>query len=1145
MKSFWRAALLTLCLISFGLFTRANAAVFTVTNTNDSGPGSLRQALIQVSGGPDEVDTIAFNIPLPGFQTIKPITPLPAVSNKVIIDGYTQPGSKPNTLAVGNNAQILIELNGSLLPDDSSVVGLLVQGDDVVIRGLAINRFPHDGIRTESVRNVTIEGNFIGTDITGTVGLGEQGNGVAVFEGLDIDIGTPTPAGRNVISGNMFNGIYVEFLSFSTSIRNNYIGTNKSGAASISTMQGGIALSGQGTQIGSSEALGGNLISGNEDGAIVTLTTAAVGNVIQGNFIGTNATGTAAVPNEYGISLGSSNNLVGGGTPGERNLISGNTGAGVGAGATPQGGQVADSNIIQGNYIGTDVTGQLDLGNGGVGVIMQGANLISGNRIAFNRVGVFIINAPPLPPTNTAITGNSIFSNDSMGIDLGTDVFVNNVTPNDLFDNDAGPNGYQNFPVITSAVVANGQTTISGSLNSTFDTSFTIEFFSNDTTEASGFGEGKNFLGSKQVVTDGSTATFSVTFPVALPVGHWVTSTATDPMNNTSEFSQATQVTSGVQAGSLQLSGSTTIGEAAGKVNLTLNRSGGSDGSVSVQYTTSQSSAKAGEDYLHNSGTLTFGPGETSKTIEVSIVNDLTEEPAEVFDVTLSNPGGGATLGQQVNAQVTISDNDLTPNYSVSDISFIEGTAGNMAVFSIVRSHDSAFKHAMNFTTIDGTAKQGPDYQTAQGLLEWQQGQTVKQVMVQIVNDNAPESDKSFTLALSAVAAPPGQTSPQFTKNQATCTIQDDDSSSQATIQFAHSNYLVAEDSTQVIVTVERAGDLSAAATVEFGTADGSATERGEYTTTLGRLRFAAGESQKHFVVLLNEDTYNEPAEELLQIQLSNPSAGITLGAKQSATVKVIDDGPEPSGNANDDADLFVRQHYHDFLNREADQSGLAFWRNEILSCGADTICVAQKRSNVSAAFFLSIEFQETGFLVHRLNKISYDQLPRYRDFVRDTREIGLGVIVGQGQWAQQLQTNKEAFITAWVNRPEFKTKYDVLSNAGYVDTLVVNAGISISGAERQKFIDALDQIQRTRASVLYELSTRADFAQLERNRAFVLMQYFGYLRRNPDDAPDFNMDGYNFWLAKLNQFNGNYQQAEMVKAFLVSGEYRSRFGQP
>src|SRR2546423_4919002 len=171
--------------------------------------------------------------------------------------------------------------------------------------------------------------------------------------------------------------------------------------------------------------------------------------------------------------------------------------------------------------------------------------------------------------------------------------------------------------------------------------------------------------------------------------------------------------------------------------------------------------------------------------------------------------------------------------------------------------------------------------------------------------------------------------------------------------------------------------------------------------------------------------------------------------------------------------------------------------------------------------------------------------MPRYEPFLPDVQEIGRGVVVNTPGWEQLLAANQRAFAEEWVKRPAFKALYDSKSNAQYVDALFANGGVTPGAAERTGLINGLDNGTETRATVLRKVADNQTLVQQEFNRAFVLEQYFGYLRRNPDDAPDNNLDGFNFWLAKLDQFNGNFIEAEMVKAFISSIEYRQRFGTP
>lgn len=259
-----------------------------------------------------------------------------------------------------------------------------------------------------------------------------------------------------------------------------------------------------------------------------------------------------------------------------------------------------------------------------------------------------------------------------------------------------------------------------------------------------------------------------------------------------------------------------------------------------------------------------------------------------------------------------------------------------------------------------------------------------------------------------------------------------------------------------------------------------------------------------------------------------------------------------PAGlNPIDTTEYFVRQHYIDFLSREPDESGFNFWVNQIENCGANANCRAVKRINVSAAFFISIEFQQSGYLVYRTYKTAYGNISgtpvpvRFSEFLPDTQQIAQGVVVGQAGWEATLENNKRTFMEAFVRRARFLAAFPPGTSASdYVETLNTNAGGVLSTAERNQLATDLISGAKTAAEVLRVVADDQDLRSAEFNKAFVLMQYFGYLRRNPNDPPEQTLDfqGYNFWLTKLNQFNGNFVNADMVKAFLTSSEYRGRF---
>jgi hypothetical protein len=275
---------------------------------------------------------------------------------------------------------------------------------------------------------------------------------------------------------------------------------------------------------------------------------------------------------------------------------------------------------------------------------------------------------------------------------------------------------------------------------------------------------------------------------------------------------------------------------------------------------------------------------------------------------------------------------------------------------------------------------------------------------------------------------------------------------------------------------------------------------------------------------------------ETISLALSNPSAGVSFGSASSAVCTISEnDTVSPTSNPIDNPQFFVRQHYLDFLNRQPDTAGLNFWVNEITSCGSNAICRELKRINVSAAFFLSIEFQSTGVLACLTNKAAFNGLPGNQQFEFDRQSLQRNFAFGAPGASAQLEANKQAYFAEFVQRPQFVTRYGGASNSQYVDTLISNTGVSFTSTERGALINGLNAGTETRATVLRKIAEKQSFKQAQFNRIFVLMEYFGYLKRDSDT-------GLDFWLSKLNSFSGNFVNAEMVKAFLASIEYRARF---
>jgi hypothetical protein len=1236
----------------FLLAITAQAATLTVSTTNDSGAGSLRQAITNANMT-FGLDTIVFSIPGGGVKTITPASPLPTVTQPLIIDGTSQPGFSGTPL---------IELNGTAAGAHAN--GLKLTGGTSWVKGLVINRFGRVGVVIEGPGQTTVSGCYIGTNAAGSADLGNGEDGVLILNSSNNLIGGTTADRRNIISGNAAGGISIEqnlpspSVTLNNIIRGNRIGTNAAGTAALPNFIGvRLDFNTFSTLIGGTVAGAGNLISGN---SVFGIYTAPVSDshTIQGNYIGTDVTGNSKLGNgDHGIQCISSNNIIGGSTPAAANVISGNLNSGLRLG------QQGSGNQVKGNLIGTGKLGGA-VGNSNYGVIVQeqtnsqigGTADGEGNVIAFNpKGGIRVMPGDHVAgATGNALLRNRIYANEhgffnpALGIDIGPE----GVTANDLKDPDTGANELQNFPLVTSVERDLSSTIFKGSLNSKANTEYRIEFFRNQTCDYSGNGEGQFYVGAiNSIITNvNGNANFNIAMPlILLPIGEFVSATATDSAGNTSEFSPCTPIGAKTFGTFMVMTDVQFVKETAGSAFVTLYRAGGTTGAVSMNYATSNVTATAPGDYTPKSGTLNFAEGQTSATVEIPIFNDGDPEGDEVIDLTFSNPTGSAAvgfigpvhvhivdndsnpdiiefsagnytvtengvflevvvkklgtfnnssvtfqasngtatvpndytapsgvitftpfeftktvfvtifndtmdeanetinltlsnpdaavLGPNSTAVITITDNDAPPAVSVGDVSIIESNSGTVnAVFPLTLSAASGLPINVNFATANATASSGSDYQGQSSLKSFAPGEVTKSISIPINGDPDPEGDETFLVNLL------GAENATIADGLGTGTIINDDTPAGPSLAFSQATYNIAEQLGAVTVTVTRTGDTTAPATVDYTTSDTSATQKSDFEITSGTLNFAAGEVSKTVKILINQDMYIE-GNEGFNVVLSNPS-GIALGAQSTTNITITDDLPESVTNPIDDPQSFVHTHYHDFLNREPDAAGLQFWTNEIASCGTNAQCVEVKRVNVSAAYFLSIEFQQTGYLLYLMQKESFNSLAKYASFMRDLQEVSQGVMVNSPGWQQKLALNQQQFAEKWANRPEFLAVYGGMSNTAFVNTLYTNAGVVPSDAERNALINALNAATLSRGGALLEVTNNSMFRQQERNPAFVLMQYFGYLRRDPDSGPDTDLSGFFFWLNKLNSFNGDYQAADMVKAFITSGEYRQRFGQ-
>ncbi|HEX8119085.1 MAG TPA: Calx-beta domain-containing protein, partial [Pyrinomonadaceae bacterium] len=519
-------------------------------------------------------------------------------------------------------------------------------------------------------------------------------------------------------------------------------------------------------------------------------------------------------------------------------------------------------------------------------------------------------------------------------------------------------------------------------------------------------------------------------------------------------------------AGTFLFSSSTySADENAGSAAVTVTRTGGPAGGVSVNdATASGGTATAGSDYTAASGTLTFASGETSKTFNVPVADDTLFEGSETFNLALSSPDGG-TLGTPNTAVLTINDDDAQPTLQFSSATYTVGESGTTATITVTRTGGSNAGVTVNYATSDGTATAGSDYATASGTLSFAANETSRSFNISISDDALDEPDETVNLTLSNA----GGSAALGSQTTAALNITDNDAVPGVSIGDA----TVAEGNagtTNAAFNVTLSAASGKTVTVNYATADGTAAAGSDYIAVSGALNFAPGETSKTVTVDINGDTSIE-SDETFFVNLSGATNAVIADAQGRGAVN--NDDTAPAINPIDISSEFVRQHYHDFLNREPDASGLAFWTGEIEQCGSDAGCREVKRINVSAAFFLSIEFQQTGYLVERMYKAAYGDavgvtritgapvqihvpVVRRAELLADSGAIGSGVVVGREGWQQVLEANKTAFALAFVQRQRFTDAFPAGMSAGqFADKLFANAGVIPTAAERDAAVAA------------------------------------------------------------------------------------------
>jgi CSLREA domain-containing protein len=522
---------------------------FLVTTTDDPGDGNcatngctLREAITAANSDitPD-TDIINFSLPGSGPYVISPTSALPTITQPISLDGTSEPEYDGDPLVVidGDSAG---DVNGlTVASSANSIKGLVISGFDSTTTG------GKAGILIQSGTGNTITDNYIGTNPAGTAADGN-------FFGIDVMtsnnvIGITQEFG-NLIAGNSTDIRILGDSADGNDISGNVIGTSKADNAVLTPNTGILVNGADDTDIGIADTNYGNTINAGAGG--IEIVNDSDTNEVYGNFVGTNSTGTAdpAANSPVGISISnnSNGNTVGGDTPEERNLVSGNR-VGIELGASFNDGGV--NNDVLGNFVGTDITGTNPLPNSEHGIIAFnpdneiGNTTGGGNLIAFNTLkGVVVSSARPAN-TGNRISGNSIHSNGELGIDLDP----NGVTPNDNDDSDTGPNNIQNFPIVDMVTPTQGGVRLEGTFNSNPGEDYTLEFFSSPAKDGSNFGEGKTYLGSLGDSTDGDgDLAFDLTLTEVVPPGHFVTATATGP-SGTSEFSQAVRMCTKIGTG--------------------------------------------------------------------------------------------------------------------------------------------------------------------------------------------------------------------------------------------------------------------------------------------------------------------------------------------------------------------------------------------------------------------------------------------------------------------------------------------------------------------------------------------------------------------------------------------------------------------
>jgi len=1270
---------------------------FIVTNTNDSGAGSLRQAILDANAA-SGTDFITFAIPGSGVQTITPVSPLPEITDPVILDGTTQPGFA---------GRPLIELSGASA--GAPVSGLLITAGNSTVRGMVINRFDGGGFANGQIVLATnggnkIESNFLGTDATGTVNQGSTTDAGVLISSSSNTIGGTTPAARNVISGNGFAGVDIRSgAAVANLVLGNFIGTDVTGTADLGNRVGGVFIANGSTNnvIGGTVAGSRNVISGNDFAGLDVRDGITTGNLIQGNFIGTDVTGTIVLANGIGVSFFQTiGNLIGGTTPGAGNTIVFNSGDGVNLNA-------GSGNAILSNSIFSNSGLGIRLVNGGNN--NQAAPLINS---ATTASGVTTIQGALTSTANTTFT-LQFYANsacDPSGAGEGqTHIASISATTDGA--------GNASFTVTPQATVALGQLITATATDPSNNTSqfSACRQVTVPTVAISGRVVNLRNIGVGDVavsVTGTQSATTmtdingNYSFPNLSSGGSYtVTPAATEvvftPTSRTfnglvinqtgADFVAARQVSVATPAGSnvtiqfpndgitltfanVTTAGTTTLhnidATRAGSlpfgytiadpvgvdISTTATTNGPIIGCTTLEVGTNFSNLRIlhGENGVLVDRTTSSDPQTLTLCATVDSLSPFVL--AQVQTVTISGTifdnterGLGGVTVSLTGTQQAVAITDINGNYIFTVLSggtytitpskinflfepqnlFFQGLTASVANANFFGSFLN-FSISGRVTDSNGNGIPAVTMTLAGAGAQTQQTDAIgnysfPQVAAggnyiltptkfgldfsplnQVFNNLSGDQTSNFLGTPQPNPTPTptpsqnfdnGTVGPNFTPGTLTTSPQSNNPNVTVTVvngQLVITPLGGANGANFNGIVLIAPIDLTATPTVSIEAVQVPPEEGALSTFALGNdgdnwYRFAAGTDPSLTNAKTQEHTQADPGITMLFFQtnlggtkfstgipydavahrfwrfrfdtpaqtinfetspdamvwtlrytssISKPVTGLTAELSAGTTQSTLNPDAAIFDNFSvsteglpvnriDQTEFFVRQHYLDFLNREPDPGGFAYWTSQIQQCGNDQLCIHSRRIGVSGAFFAEQEFQQTGTFVYLLYKAAFNRRLSFAEFQSDRNHLVVG---------PNLEQTKVALADDFVARPAFKSIYDLLNSVDYVDTLYANAGIVPTPEQRAFLVIGLLTGDLTRGNVLLLLAENQAFVEKEFNSVFVLMEYFGYLQRNPDES------GYAFWLDVINNREPNNYRG-MICGFITSAEYQLRFG--